>query len=109
MAENTWTADRRLYLDKDGKVVEADDPTRARLLIAQGGALPIEQAKALGLVVEEKAAAAPAAQKLSAGPSANKAAATAAPSAPTLGEAAASPPADEKSPSEGPVPRGKKG
>lgn len=50
MASNMWTADRRLYLDKDGKVVEANDPTRQRLLIAQGGNMPLELAQKYGLV-----------------------------------------------------------
>jgi hypothetical protein len=49
---NIWTADRRLYLDKAGAVVEADDPTRATLLVPAGGALPYERAQALGLIVE---------------------------------------------------------
>lgn len=71
MAEHTWTADRRLYLDKDGTVVEADNPARVRLLIAEGGTLPIEQARALGLIPVE--AAPPVEQKLAAGPAANKA------------------------------------
>lgn len=53
MADQTWTADRRLYLDKDGRVVEANDPTRRTLLVPQGGSLPIAQARALGLVTEE--------------------------------------------------------
>lgn len=55
MAANTWTADRRLYLDKAGAVVEANDPTRARLLVPAGGTLPIARARALGLVVEPAA------------------------------------------------------
>ncbi|MBP7570779.1 MAG: hypothetical protein KBA95_12030, partial [Acidobacteria bacterium] len=50
MAANTWTADRRLYLDRDGKVVEADDPARATLLAPAGGALPLARAQSLGLV-----------------------------------------------------------
>ncbi len=49
-ARNIWTSDRRLYLDAAGKVVEADDPTRATLLVNAGGAIPIERAEALGLV-----------------------------------------------------------
>lgn len=53
MATNIWTADRRLYLDKDGKVVETDSPDRASLLVPAGGTLPLERARALGLVVEE--------------------------------------------------------
>lgn len=52
MATNIWTADRRLYLDKDGKPVEADDPGRATLLVNAGGSIPIERAKALGLVAQ---------------------------------------------------------
>lgn len=48
--KNLWTADRRLYLDRAGKVVEADDPTRATLLVAGPGAtIPYAQAETLGL------------------------------------------------------------
>jgi hypothetical protein len=55
-----YTADRRLYLDKNGKVVEANDPTRATLLVAAGATLPEARARELGLlVVEEKAKAEP--------------------------------------------------
>lgn len=50
MASNLWTADRRLYLDKDGKVVEADDPTRQSLLVATGGTIPLADAERYGLV-----------------------------------------------------------
>lgn len=50
VATNMWTADRRLYLDKDGKAVEADDPTRSSLLVAEGGQLAIEDAQRHGLV-----------------------------------------------------------
>jgi hypothetical protein len=52
MAKNTWTADRRLYLDASGKVVEADNPARASLLVAQGGELLMDEAVRLGLVTE---------------------------------------------------------
>jgi enoyl-CoA hydratase/carnithine racemase len=72
MASNVWTADRRLYLDKDGKVVEASDPDRASLLVNTGGTLPLEQAQALGLV-QPAAAPQEAAQKLAGPPAANKA------------------------------------
>ncbi len=59
-----YVANRRLYLDKDGKVVEANDPTRATLLVPAGGTLPEQQARDLGLlVVEEKAQPAPAENK----------------------------------------------
>lgn len=69
MASNLWTSDRRLYLDKDGKVVEADDPTRQSLLVAQGGTIPLADAQRYGLTTpiapaapgdEQKAKAAPA-------------------------------------------------
>lgn len=50
MATNLWTSDRRIYLDADGKAVEADDPTRQRLLVAQGGTIPLADAERLGLV-----------------------------------------------------------
>lgn len=50
MASNLWTADRRLYLDKDRKVVEADDPTRQSLLVAQGGTIPLADAERYGLI-----------------------------------------------------------
>ena len=63
MASNLWTSDRRLYLDKDGKVVEADDPTRQSLLVAAGGTIPLADAERYGLVTvthEVKAKSAPA-------------------------------------------------
>jgi len=50
MTTTIWTADRRLYLDKNGRVVEATDPTRSRLLVPTGGTLPLSQADALGLL-----------------------------------------------------------
>lgn len=50
MASNMWTADRRLYLDKDGKAVEADDPARVSLLVAAGGTIPLSDAERYGLV-----------------------------------------------------------
>lgn len=50
---NIYIADRRLCLDGDGDVVEADDDTRVSLLVAAGGVLPIERAIALDLVSHE--------------------------------------------------------
>jgi hypothetical protein len=50
MATNLWTSDRRIYLDKDGAAVEADDPARVSLLVAQGGTIPLTEAERLGLV-----------------------------------------------------------
>lgn len=50
-----YVADRRLFLDKDGKVVEENDPTKASLLVGVGGTLPYDRAQALGLIdYEEK-------------------------------------------------------
>ena len=60
MATTTWTSDRRLYLDRNGKVVQSDDPARATLLVPVGGTLPLERARSLGLVDAEGAAPAPA-------------------------------------------------
>ncbi len=45
-----WTADRRIYLDAAGRAVEAKDPRRVTLLVAEGGQIPLEQAQALGLL-----------------------------------------------------------
>jgi hypothetical protein len=56
-----YIADRRLYLDKNGKVVEEGDPTKDRLLAPVGGMIPIDQAEALGLL---KAKAEPAENKM---------------------------------------------
>lgn len=50
MASNLWTSDRRLYLDKAGKAVEADDPSRVSLLVAAGGTIPLADAEKYGLV-----------------------------------------------------------
>lgn len=45
-----WVADRRLYLDKDGNVVEGKGSNRVSLLVAAGCTMPIEQARKYGLV-----------------------------------------------------------
>lgn len=55
-----YTADRRLYLDKDGKVVEEGDPARVELLVAPGRQIPATRARELGLMDREAAAPAPA-------------------------------------------------
>jgi hypothetical protein len=67
-----YIADRRLYLDKDGKVVEDGDPTKVSLLVGAGGMIPEEQARALGLLEEKKAKADPAENKARASAPANK-------------------------------------
>lgn len=54
-----WTSDRRLYLDANGAVVEHDDNTKVELLVGEGGTIPMQRAKELGLVgAESKAKAA---------------------------------------------------
>ena len=50
MASNMWTSDRRIYLTKDGKPVEAGDPNAAQLLVAAGGQIPLADAEKYGLV-----------------------------------------------------------
>jgi len=45
-----WIADRRIYLDSQGNAVEANNPAKATLLVPVGGTLPLERARALGLV-----------------------------------------------------------
>ena len=42
-------SDRRLYVDANDQVVEADDPTRAKLLVSKGGTIPMEEARRYGL------------------------------------------------------------
>jgi hypothetical protein len=54
MADTRYTADRRLYLDKGGNVVEADSPDRATLLVAEGGTLSTEDAARYGLHQDAK-------------------------------------------------------
>lgn len=44
-----YTADRPLFLDKDGNVVEASDPNKLTKLVDAGGKLTAEQAKQYGL------------------------------------------------------------
>jgi hypothetical protein len=46
-------SDRRLYLDAEGNVVEADNPKKLTLLVAEGGELPMDQARQYGLVQDE--------------------------------------------------------
>lgn len=45
----TFTSSRRLYLDKDGGVVEEGDPNRVSLLAAAGSPIPLELAVKHGL------------------------------------------------------------
>lgn len=66
-----YTANRRLYLDKSGNLVEENDPNKATLLVHAGGTLPRDVAERYGLT-EEKAAAEPPANKARAKAPANK-------------------------------------
>lgn len=78
MASNMWTSDRRLYLNAEGKAVEADDPTRIKLLVAAGGSIPLADAERYGLVTVTPAvveAVKPQSDEKAKAPAANKAAA----------------------------------
>jgi hypothetical protein len=55
MASNDFVSDRRLYLDSEGNVVEADDPNRARLLVGEGGTVPAADAERYGLKAQSTA------------------------------------------------------
>lgn len=52
MNKNDFVSDRRLYLDKDHNVVEADDPNKLTLLVAEGGRLSQEDVEKYGLNTE---------------------------------------------------------
>lgn len=54
-----WTSDRRIYLTRDGQVVEHSDPRKATLLVPAGGSLPLARAVALGLSPEPEPKAKP--------------------------------------------------
>jgi hypothetical protein len=70
-----WTADRRLYLDANDRVVEANDPTRVKLLVSAGNTIPLADAQRYGLVSNDgaKAVSKAPANKALAGPVENKA------------------------------------
>lgn len=52
---------RRLYLDKDGGVVEEGNPNKLSLLVSEHGSIPMARARELGLLAEteQKAIEAP--------------------------------------------------
>lgn len=56
-------SDRRLYLDKQGRVVEHTDPSKVTLLVAAGGTLLESEARRLGLLKEAEPTAKPKPQK----------------------------------------------
>lgn len=49
-----FIADRNIYLDKNGKVVEENDPAQAIQLIGKGGAISTEMAEKYGLLEKAK-------------------------------------------------------
>lgn len=51
-----YKADRRLYLNAEGKVVEDSDPAKLTLLVHEGGTLPLARARELGLTEEQEEA-----------------------------------------------------
>lgn len=54
-----YTADRRLYLTVDDRVVESDDPDARWLLVAEGGELSDQVATRYGLIGGEAAESKP--------------------------------------------------
>jgi hypothetical protein len=56
MNKNDFVSDKRLYLDKDGKVVGDKDPNKLTLLVSEGGSIPFETAEKYGLTKVEEAA-----------------------------------------------------
>lgn len=50
MSTGMWIADRRIYLNVNGEVVEEGSPFKDSLLVAVGGKLPMARALELGLV-----------------------------------------------------------
>lgn len=52
-----YIADRNLYLDADGNLVEEDDPKQVRQLVGKGGAISTEVAQKHGLLKAKKAKA----------------------------------------------------
>jgi hypothetical protein len=45
----TWTADRKLWKTRDGRIVEDDDPAAAVLYAARGDTVPLSEARLYGL------------------------------------------------------------
>lgn len=50
MQANMWMANRRIYLDANGKAVEEKDPNKVTLLVAEGNTITRERALELGLI-----------------------------------------------------------
>lgn len=58
-----YVSDRRLYLDAAGNLVEANDPAKLTLLVAEGSTLTEAQARQYGLVDEDGKAKLPTVNK----------------------------------------------
>lgn len=69
-----YVADRDLYLDKDGALVEADNAARVTLLARAGQTVPQGKADELGLGIGTKAEDEPAEKKAVSKPAETKAA-----------------------------------
>lgn len=67
-----FKADKRYYLNSQGQAVGEEDPDIQSLLVAEGGELPLADARRYGLVQEEEPAAEPQSKAVEAAP-ANKA------------------------------------
>jgi hypothetical protein len=48
--KNNYVSNERLYLDKDGNVVDEKDPNKHSLLVVKGGSLSMEEAEKYGLL-----------------------------------------------------------
>lgn len=58
-----YTSDRRLYLTRDGRVVEDGDPEAHQLLVGAGGQITAEMARQYGLPEQKPQDAEPAAEE----------------------------------------------
>jgi hypothetical protein len=79
--ESQFIADRNIYLDANGKVVEEDDPAQVRQLVGKGGTLSPADVEKYGLGKKSKAKAAETVEET--------------PEEPEGGEKASSPPANK--------------
>lgn len=74
--KNDYIADRPLYLDESGQVVEHSNPAKMTKLVSAGGRVPEDKAKALGLVKDPEPEAAVVESKAENAPPENKAVAS---------------------------------
>lgn len=74
MADGPYIADRNLYLDADGNLVEEDNPAQVRQLIGRGGSLSKADAEKYGLMKSAKPEAEEEGEEKATAPKANKSA-----------------------------------